>query len=164
MSITLKTAVVYGLAWLFEIEQPPGAIVPPHGIAVELPDIGRTLGFIPRGQHGSPVIVLSVTRPTWRDGQCLTPLNREEHDTLAAWCERLHRPVYGVWNGHPWDMGCIGLARDPHPSLRAASDRYLAGCPEHRDRDHVCGCPWFSRGHAQVRYPYRFTMIQEVPT
>jgi hypothetical protein len=162
MSITLKTAMVYGLAWLYEIEQPPGAVVPPHGIEFELPEIRRTLRFVPRGTSDQPTVVLAVMHPRWRDGQCLNPLDREEQHALAAWCVRIHHRIRTPDPVNPGDSACLVLERHPHPSLCAAVRRYEDGCPDHGGAIRGCGCPWLSCGLDQVRYPYRFDTVQEI--
>jgi hypothetical protein len=145
MSMTVKTAVVHGIAWLFDMEQPEGAVISPHGLAVSVPDERRTVRFLPRGSHGYPVIVLTHEDPN-------LPLRLNEVESLGQWCQRLRVTVRQTWNGHPSSTGSVELFRSARPSLRQAVERYEEGCPQHAPALE-CECSWYTVGRACLRLP-----------
>lgn len=151
MSLTVKTAVIHGLAWLYEIEQPPGALATHHGIHVRVTEARRTLFFVPRGEHGTPLIVVNVS--TRADGGGRPgPLGVGEVEALAQWCTRLRVSVAGTRHGVHEDTGSIELSRVANRSLVEATDRYNAGCPDH-DGEFFCGCNWARHGRSLLRIP-----------
>lgn len=149
MSLTVKTAVIHGLAWLYEIEQPPGALVDHHGITVRVVDEARMLHFIPEGSGFAPVIVLGVD--TFLPGHTSARLNMGELDALAQWCRFIRTDVAKTWNGQG-ESGSIGLVRTAHPSLLTAVEKYRAGCTTH-NRSVFCDCGWKRHGRSLLRIP-----------
>ena len=47
--------------------------------------------------------------------------------------------VVASWIGRRGQVRSIALARPVHPTLRAAVDRYVAGCAEHPGQQCACG-------------------------
>lgn len=158
MSITVKTAVVHGVAWLYDIAQPPGALVAHHGIHTRANEDERLVWFVPQGPTGLPVVVVSAWRP--EGGVFRTPFIRAEVTRLADWLTSLNLGVADVRfppnysNGTEW-TGAIDLTREANPSLVASLRAYESGCPKHRGS--VLGCPtvctWKSEGLARLRVP-----------
>ena len=151
----LDATLEIGLRWLYRTEQPAGAVLQHHGMP--LPATGnRKLRFCPAGANGRPVVVINVVNVEWGDpGQGpANPLAAGELEALAAAIAHTGTPVAQTWNGHPGITGSVGLAHRAHPTLRAAVDRYRAGCPQHHTV--FCsrqGCSWYRDGNAKARYP-----------
>lgn len=141
--------VLSGLRWLYDTEQPATAILQHHGET--LGSVGnRHVRFCPIGYAGRVVIVINVTHvdigTRW---PARNPLHPDELDQLADLLSDLGETVSDRWNGHPGVTGSIALARPAHPNLRAAVERYHAGCPTHHSV--FCRCGWFRTGyHAAV--------------
>ncbi|MDO3013273.1 hypothetical protein P5V34_04635 [Mycobacteroides abscessus subsp. abscessus] len=158
--ITLDAALSVGLRWLYTTEQPTDALVEPSG--ARLAAVGRHLRFLPLGGHdGNPLIVIDAVIPHWvpvNSGPPLSTLTRAELDTVAEELANIGvKP--SQWQCHAI-TSTIVLKTPAHPSLRAAVDRYRAGCPYHRSL--VCdapvgcgghGCPWHAAGHDRARWP-----------
>jgi len=155
MSMTVKTAVVHGISWLYRIEQPNGALVDHHGIAVHLDDEKRMMWFVPRGANDRPLIVLATKPPINGDALKSVPLGPGELDALATWCETIRVPVIRAWNGD-LDIGSIALALPAHPSLLRARQAYTDGCPDHPTESVFCRCGWQRAGRAKLRLPRMF--------
>lgn len=144
----LTPALVSGLRWLFDVEQPATALVRAEGIALP-PLVGRRLIFVPGSDRdAAAVIVQALATPTTAE-----MLGDDEISALAAAAERLtgaavtvHRPTETVHAAR------IQLSRLAHRSLRAALTRFRAGCPVHHQP--ACGhtrgpeapCQWYARG------------------
>ena len=148
-----------GLAWLYDTEQPDGALLQHHGAHITTAHDSRVYQFAPDGDRGTPVVAVEVARPRYDDiaGEwvCLTPLRLGELAELAAFIAAEGVPVRGTWNGEPGQhIGSVGLGRRAGLSLRDAVSLYRHGCPEH---DSVfCpddGCRWYANGKAHVVWP-----------
>jgi hypothetical protein len=151
-------ALAAGLRWLYDTEQPVGAILHHSGVILRSAD-NRTFGFVPSGARQRPVVVVDVTKVEWIDRgpyefkEPANPLEPGELEALAEQISALGFEVDGTWNGHPGIAGSIGLKRTANPSLLAAVDVYLAGCQEHPNRSVFCDCGWYSAGRALVVPP-----------
>lgn len=145
MSITVKTAIVQGVAWMYETQQPEGALLPAQGFVIPVPDEQRTVSLHPLGAHDRPVIVVAHTDPE-------QSLRRNEIKTLATWCQRMRISVRNVWEHHPCHGGTVELGKRSHPTLAQASRAYGDGCPEHGYRTDPA-CDWYTRGYALLRTP-----------
>lgn len=150
----LHSTLEAGLTWLYDTPQPEDAILQHHGVA--LPAVAnRQLKFCPQGWAGHPVVVIGVAHVQWDDPYepPKNPLAQGELQKLASMISR--SPIARTWNGHPGITGSIALTLPVHPSLRAAVDRYRAGCPEHDSvfctRTH--GCSWFREGNTKIVTP-----------
>lgn len=143
-----------GLTWLYDTDQPDGAILQHHGLSNG--DQHRGYRFIPQGYGARPVVVVDVIEQEW-DGtgdsyRCLNSLGRGEAADLAALIDSFGVPVASRWNGAPGSVtASIGLELPARPSLVAAVSRYRAGCSIHDDvfcdRD---GCTWYRDGRQRV--------------
>lgn len=146
MSITVKTAIVHGIAWLYEMEQVEGAIIGPQGLSIRVPDEQRIVSFHPIGSHDFPVMVLRTLDPE-------KELRRNELMSAMQWCQRLKVTVRQLWGGRSSPEGTVEFRRLAHPTLIRAARLYREGCEEHGGLpDHTS--QWFTRGHALVRVPH----------
>jgi prevent-host-death family protein len=149
-----------GLTWLYETEQPDGAIDQHHGVTS--PEVGgRRYRFIPQGDPGipGPIVVVDVAHPRMLRSpyRAANPLGgREEVDEVIAALARLGREVVDSWNGNEGNItASLALADAAHDSLLAVVRRYGEGCPDH-DGSVFChgeGCTWFADGHKLLVRP-----------
>lgn len=154
MTTTNEQILAAGLRWLFEIEQPGDALISHLGETAAV-DGNRLITFIPVAADGHPVVVVDVTNIAYRTdprGYEVpdNPLGPDELTGLAAGLAAMGAEVARTWNGHPSVTGSLGLARLAHPSLRAAVDRYRAGCPVHPEKGVFCPCGWYAAGKAKI--------------
>lgn len=151
----LRHVVAVSLDWLYDTEQPDGAILNHHGITPWRSEpANRYLEVCPRVKDDLPVLVLEVLH---RDhhGPASRPRNtleRGELEQLATIVQELGEPVLDIWNGHPATTGSVQLARPAHPTLVAAVERYHRGCPDHTGGV-FCGCGWYAVGNRLIRKP-----------
>lgn len=158
--VTLDAALSVGLRWLYATEQPTDALVEPGG--ARLAAVGRHLRFLPTGgDSGNPLIVVDADIPHWvpvNSGPPLCTLSRTELDTVAEELANIG-VAPSQWQCHTI-TSTIVLKTPAHPSLRAAVERYRAGCPYHHSL--VCdapvgcggqGCPWHAAGRDRARWP-----------
>lgn len=146
---TRAEAVMNAIYWLFNWEQPDGAVIQHHGLTASFTtEHGvRTIRAVPRGWSNKPVIVIET-----RTGDCLKP---GEMESLAQQLTyQGHRPIH-KWNGDGFTSGSFAIEGAIEPTLLAAVDRYYAGCPTHRSV--FCGgddCDWYRTGRALIRAPH----------
>jgi hypothetical protein len=153
-----KDILAAGLRWLYETEQPDGAILQHHGVWVGKVD-NRSFSFAASAWEGRAVVVAEVVKVEWKSDPLghqvpANPLAPEELADLTAELVELGAEVLHTWNGHPAITGSLALARPAHPSLVAAVDRYRTGCPDHTGP--LCswdGCPWYGDGNALIIKP-----------
>ena len=136
-------ALIVGLRWLYDTEQPATAIVDHRGRRLRSAG-DRTVRFTPVGWQGRAVVVLI---PTADANGSRRPVSAGELEAFAETVRDLGEEVVATWSGQL--RGMAALARPAHPSLRAAVRRYEAGCPEHNG-DPVCACGWLAIGRDQV--------------
>ncbi|MER7707174.1 hypothetical protein ABTX81_30275 [Kitasatospora sp. NPDC097605] len=144
-----------GLAWLYDTEQPDGAILQHHGAHLGTHG-NRRYSVTPTGAVDLPVLVVDIADPDF-DFQRQAPRNvlaPGELAVLAAALTRLGAEVRTTWNG-TGITGSVGLRRPAHPTLVAAVDRYRARCPTHHSV--FCGreqaCTWYATGNALITRP-----------
>lgn len=156
MSDDLEAALAAGLRWLYDTEQPEGAILQSNSGATTVAG-NRRFMFGPCGWASRPVVVVDVVHVEWtgdgRDGRPANPLLPGELDDLTASLAALGADVAATWNGHPGTTGSLGLARLAHPTLLAAAHRYTAGCPDHPNRGVFCDCGWYANGYRLIVRP-----------
>lgn len=146
------------LRWLVDTEQPDGALLQHHGVTLPLVVDNRLVRVIPRSAEGHPVIVVDVAN-RMRDHQdvLLTRLQQGELDWWAGLLADLGVTVYHQWNGWPAATGSLALDVTVHPTLLAAVDGYLAGCPTHpgpgNDAGVFCRCGWWAAGYQRLVQP-----------
>lgn len=150
---SLATILDTGLNWLYDTVQPDDAHQQHHGITIGLPEANRLYGFCPDGAEHLPVVVVDVAKPELRPYELpANPLAPDELSDLAAELERRGFKVRTTWNGHPAITGSVGLAREAHPTLVAAVQRYHRGCVVHPERSVFCDCEaWRAEGYRIVR-------------
>lgn len=155
-----RATLAAGLRWLFDTEQPAGAVQQHHGVG--LPPVGnRRFGFCPAGGDSRAVVTVAVANVEWRlqrgEQVSANPIRPTELDDLTTELASLGAEVVHTWNGHPGTTGSLALARPAHPSLLAAVDRYRAGCPTHpghgSDKGVFCQCGWYAAGNDLVIQP-----------
>lgn len=123
--------LLIGLRWLFDTVQPDGAMVSSGGQVVRSGH--RTLRFRPVDWQGHAVIEI-VGAATATD-----PSPRAEMEAYVTALDDMGEDVVASWIGRRGQVRSIALARPAHPSLRAAVERYVAGCPDHPGRQCACG-------------------------
>lgn len=147
-----STVMAAALEWLYDVEQPDGAMPALHGYSTTVG--GRRVRVVQVGALDLPVIVVEVAHPFYQNG---TATNRLGAGEMARWVELLAglgAEVRETWNGDGYITGSVGLSRPAHPSLLAGGRRYCAGCPEHGSV--FCsdqGCTWLGDGHALAVKP-----------
>lgn len=154
-----REVLAAGLKWLFETEQPEGAMVSHHG--EHLYALGnRTYQFVPRGFDSgrSPVVIVDVTFKKWDKSdpyhwRLTNGLEVGEMEAVAADLAALGVGVVKTWNGRAGgETGSLALEGRAHPALLAAVALEKAGCPqegsEHRHGSVFCGCGWRKPGRA----------------
>lgn len=122
--------LLVGLRWLFDTVQPDSAMVSAGGQAVR--SGRRTLRFRPMDWQGHAVI--EIVGPAVAGD----PSPRAELEAYAQALDDMGEDVIASWIGRRGQVRSIALARPVHPTLKAAVDRYVAGCPEHAGGH--CGC------------------------
>lgn len=108
-------ALLIGLRWLYDTEQPTHARQARHGQHLSTP-AGRTLHFIPCGTAGHVLIVIKADEPA-----TLAP---GELAAFADLLDDLGETVLSTYNGYPGTTAALALARPAHPTLRAAVARF----------------------------------------
>lgn len=153
------TVINEGLRWLHTVAQPDTAIINPRRGAITVNR--HILRFMPIAWGGSAAIIIEVADVHW--GLCGGPLNPLPLDTIAD-TARLIRACGDTIS----DIRCatapltarLQIQQPPHPTLRAAAERYLRGCPVHHSRR--CGqpphrgghdCPWYSDAQRGITWP-----------
>lgn len=156
-----EAVLAAGLRWLLDTEQPEDAVIIHHGENMA-GEGNRRFSFFPAGWDGRAIIAVGVARVEWiaindkdrgYDKAPANPLEPDELERLSATITALGEAVVSTWNGYPATTGSLALARPAHPSLRAAVQRYKAGCPEHPDNYVFCECGWYRQGYAQLIRP-----------
>lgn len=156
----VEQVLAAGLRWIFDTEQPDGAMVSYHGYSRLVDDV--VYGFCGRGADDLPVVTLNRLAPIYGDDDLLNPLTSDELLPVPVLLLRLGHPANRFWNSADpaalrGDTGSFGLAQPAHPSLIAALDRYRAGCPVHHTV--FCGapgqqeCTWLRDGYARAVLP-----------
>lgn len=162
----LRPALAAGLEWLYETEQPPGAVLSHHGVDLRVPEANRRLSLVPSGYRSLPVVVVEVLEKTYepRTGpqypRLTNGLERGEIAQIVQVIESLGCTVDTIWNARPGSSsGSIGLLAPAGPSLRPVQ-AYRRHCPTHRTV--FCGhspergghnCSWYRDGRALVVEP-----------
>lgn len=136
-------ALLLGLRWLYDTEQPATAVQNPHGQHLHTP-AGRTLTFIPAGTAGHALLVITAdTTENTPDGQpSVNSLSPGEVAAFADLLEDLGEPVLSTYNGYPGTTAALALSRPAHPTLLAAVTRFTDRPHPHRPDD-ACQCPWY---------------------
>lgn len=170
ISMPLHDALAAALAWLYETEQPAGAIKD-HSDLLFLVDGTRTLTPLVHEQQEEdsasaalPALRLDVAGEGGED----TVTDRDLAD-LAEAVRAAGYPVSGTWRSapvgrHRFSGGYVGLLRPAHPTLIAAADLFDAGCPAHGSSSMRCGdfwgaddeeraCRWYADGRALLVEP-----------
>lgn len=149
-----------GLHWLHTVAQPDTAIINPRRAAIIVN--GHVLRFVPIAWGTAAAIIVDVAAVHW--GLSGAPLNPLPLDTIAD-LARLIRACGDTIS----DIRCattpvtatLQIHQPPHPTLYAAAERFLRGCPVHHSRR--CGlptnrgghaCTWYSDTQHGVRWPF----------
>lgn len=123
--------LLIGMRWLFDTAQPDGAMVSAGGQIVR--SGRRTLRFRPVDWQGHAVI--EIVGPAAAGD----PSPRAELEAYVQALDDMGEDVVASWIGRRGQVRSIALARPVHPTLRAAVDRYVAGCAEHPGQQCACG-------------------------
>ncbi|MUL76201.1 hypothetical protein [Mycolicibacterium sp. CBMA 226] len=123
--------LLVGLRWLFDTAQPRAAMVSAGGQVVR--SGRRSLRFRPVDWQGHAVI--EIVGPAAAGD----PSPRAELEAYVQALDDMGEDVVASWIGRRGQVRSIALARPVHPTLRAAVDRYVAGCVEHPGRQCACG-------------------------
>lgn len=152
-----------GLAWLYDTEQPEGAILSHHGVSKAAGE--HSFRFIGEAADGLPAIVVELVNPRYSypggDRHLDTPIGKVLPRQLAETIADLGHHVGDQWNWGNSTSGSLGLVGRAHPTLRGGLARYRSGCPEHRTV--FCGgwqaspgqedCTWMSTGRKLIVEP-----------
>lgn len=123
--------LLVGMRWLFDTAQPDGAMVSAGGQIVR--SGRRTLRFRPTDWQGHAVIeIVGPAAPG-------DPSPRAELEAYVQALDDMGEDVVASWIGRRGQVRSIALARAVHPTLRAAVERYVAGCTEHPGQQCACG-------------------------
>ncbi|MCX8565078.1 hypothetical protein OS122_29785 [Mycolicibacterium mucogenicum] len=133
-------AVLLGLRWLYDTEQPATAVQDPNGQHLRTP-AQRTVHFIPAGAGGHVLIVIQADpdKPDQHTPEALAP---GELAAFADLIEDLGETVLSTYNGYPGSTAALALARPAHPTLLTAVARFTDG-PHTHDLYEPCQCPWY---------------------
>ena len=123
--------LLVGLRWMYDTAQPDGAVVSAGGQIVR--SGRRTLRFRPQDWQGHAVI--EIVGPAAAGD----PSPRAELEAYVQALDDMGEEVVASWIGRRGQVRSIALARPVHPTLRAAVDRYVAGCSEHPGQQCACG-------------------------
>jgi hypothetical protein len=136
-------ALLLGLRWLYDTEQPATAVQNPRGQHLHTP-AGRTLTFIPAGtaRHALLVITADTTENTLIGQPSDNSLSPGELTAFADLLEDLGEPVLSTYNGYPGTTAALALIRPAHSTLLAAVARFTDRPHPHRP-DEACQCPWY---------------------
>ncbi|MEN4464291.1 helix-turn-helix domain-containing protein [Mycolicibacterium conceptionense] len=153
----LAPILASGLRWLYDTEQPRGALLRPGGVALP-PVHGRWYIFAPGVRRPGAAIVVQAEIAGPSD---LAKELDAELTELAALVTKLTGVDARVTSTSGASVGRVDLDAAAHPSLVDAVRRYLAGCPTHRQ--HGCGhahgaqapCRWYADGFARLVQPDR---------
>ena len=123
--------LLVGLRWMYDTAQPDGAVVSAGGQVVR--SGRRTLRFRPQDWQGHAVI--EIVGPAAAGD----PSPRAELEAYVQALDDMGEDVVTSWIGRRGQVRSIALARPVHQTLRAAVDRYVAGCSEHPGQQCACG-------------------------
>ncbi|BBX88199.1 hypothetical protein [Mycolicibacterium aubagnense] len=136
-------ALLLGLRWLYDTEQPATATQNPRGQHLHTP-AGRTLHFIPAGTagHALLVIVADALEAAPNGHPAANTLSPGELAAFADLLEDLGEPVLSTYNGYPGTTAALALSRPAHPTLLAAVTRFTDR-PHLHHLDDACFCFWY---------------------
>jgi len=156
--LQVEAVLAVGLSWMLDTVQVAGALDQHHGVYSPVVAAARIYNFVPVGARRRPVIVYNVAYPVYAHGplgELINPLaGDEECDWMISILADLGVKAAECWNGMG-KTGSIGLAEPAHPSLIAAVDLYMAGCPECAPvRNVFCKAHnWFTAGQEKMTFP-----------
>lgn len=147
--------ITAGLAWLYDTVQPGGALC--HHLGFVRGTADRVFHFMPH--HRWPILVMELAAPRHEHHgsyQLLNPLVKVDISTLCAQMRARGRTIAAKWNGKGTHTVSLALDGQIHPTLRAAVQRYMDGCPTHNSV--FCGndqdrCAWFTTGESRLIKP-----------
>lgn len=155
VSAHVRAVVESGLRWLYNVRQPPAALVADQGLGLPVIE-GRRYVFIP-DVDGRPLIAVHAVRG--QDSGSGSAISAQELTELVSLVEEVAGGGAAVLGTPNAAAARIRLDAPAHPSLVAAAVRFRAGCPIHhspacrhvRSADH--DCQWFPRGFARLTRP-----------
>lgn len=159
----LEEALSASLRWIYETEQPEGALLSHRGWVHVL---GRdALVFSGVGLNGLPFITLRRVGPKYdHEFRVLNPLDVADLIQIPILLDRFGYPAVRYWDAAdpsepPGESGTFELAQLAHPTMVAAVERFDAGCLDHGG-DISCGsdtnhptCMWWRDGYALAIKP-----------
>lgn len=152
----LAATVAAALSWLYETEQPDGALVTTAGVELPIPGQDRTLRVTPRELTSHPTLTLSVY--PGRQWACPAAAEAEAEQLLAVTAElepSADSPFAAA------SFVAVGLYRQAHPTLLHAVREYELDCPDHarpldRPGNRSCVrslCAWWPTGRGLLVEP-----------
>ena len=112
--------LLVGLRWLFDTEQPAGAVQCPAGDSLPSPG-GRAFRFIPADRDGRAALGIAVTTGTAGDA-----IGGHEAADFIDLLEGMGEEVLAINSVAAGSFYVLTLARPAHPTLRSAVVRYRA--------------------------------------
>lgn len=146
------------LVWLYQVEQPAGAMLSHHGASFTATK-HRRITLLARVSDGHPSVHIEAKQAV-RVGTygVRNPLGPDELDQWKQVAAEFGFTPHTSWNGHPTAGGSFCLHEPPHPSLLAALELHAQGCtnPEHIDSGKggaLCPCGWWRPGAVLLKNP-----------
>ena len=121
VSTTQLRALLTGLRWMYDTEQPAHAVGPTTDQVLRFAT-HRRLRFVPLSFSGRPVIFLeSIEDVGPRAGDlCRTPVLRSELEKVSEHLDGMGEEVTEIYVDASGIFGWLALGRPPHPSLADA--------------------------------------------
>ena len=151
-----------GLRWLYDTTQPATAIMPARGAATMIAAANRIIRWVPLGWGWTASVILEIAHIDWGAGMGppLNPMPSSEAISLAASLHQLGVDIADIACTTQCLSAAIALRRPAHPTLCAATRRYMQGCPAHHSR--IChrpparggrDCGWIADGQRAITWP-----------
>lgn len=155
----VRQVLAAGLAWLFDTEQPPDALVRDGRLSTLVDGVRFT--FV-AGENGRAVLVVAVAEPRFeRTGasarfgayRVTNPVNADLLAAIPRLLDELGHLVAQMWGSE--QSTSYRLRGTVHPTLVDAVQRFEGGCPAHGRITEwsAAGCGWLGHGTGQLVAP-----------
>jgi hypothetical protein len=146
----LKSLIMSGARWLQQ-SQSDEAMLTHLGVGCAVVCAGIRIELTPCGFRDGPVFVFYPS-PSCDNGEEPVLWTESQIRTIRGAFHLVAR-IDDAWNG----VGSTSYSVQPriavNVALRAAVDRYRAGCPEHPHKSVFCECEWYRNGFAALVHP-----------